>query len=273
MNSLKQEKVALLQKQADIARGKNGGASGTAQEQFSADTALATGQKQVVDLEGQQAARQASLKLKLAQEEADGEEQIAKKAIADRLVSENQGVAAVNAAIQKKIAAEQVYQQTVQAIDSLSEKQKEDLLNRSVEAVKKFNTQIAVDTQSAADKSLETARQNLNQITSVLGGALTGMIGTHEKLRDAERKLLLGIINDFASAAEKIAANWLATIGPLAALGGGAAGGLGAGAGLLGGVLHTIGIPGFASGSWELPRDMIAQVHAGEMILPKAQAD
>jgi hypothetical protein len=48
--------------------------------------------------------------------------------------------------------------------------------------------------------------------------------------------------------------------------------GSGADGGLLGGLFSLLPLPAFASGAWSLPTDMIAQVHAGETIVPAGPA-
>jgi hypothetical protein len=54
---------------------------------------------------------------------------------------------------------------------------------------------------------------------------------------------------------------------------GGTGGGKSSGGGGMGSMVSALVQGSFATGAWNLPTDMVAQVHKGEMIIPAAQAE
>ncbi|MHB8885805.1 MAG: hypothetical protein ACYC5H_12160 [Methylovirgula sp.] len=169
-------------------------------------------------------------------------------------------------------------------------------------------------------------RRTFDQIGSSVSSAIMGMIEGHETLRQAERKVLLGILQDFIQARIRMVADWAAGVAAqvtatqvgeaaktmavttgvaarTAAEAGGASASLAASAagmiqqivadaraafagvfaflapvlgpaaaGPAAAAMGTVtGMASFAVGSWQLPSDMVAQVHQGEMIVPAAQ--
>ena len=168
-------------------------------------------------------------------------------------------------------------------------------------------------------------RRTFEQIGSSVSSAIMRMIEGHESLRQAARKVLLNILQDFIQAQVRMVADWAAGVATqvmttqagetakttavaagvaarTAAEVGGAASSLAASAagmiqqiiadaraafagvfaflapvlgpaaaGPAAAAMGTVtGMASFAVGSWQLPSDMIAQVHQGEMIVPAA---
>jgi hypothetical protein len=179
---------------------------------------------------------------------------------------------------------------------------------------------------SATKEIYSDFRRTFDQIASSVSSNIMSMIEGHEKLRQAAKKVLLSIIQDFISARIRTVADWLAgqaanvvattaaqtqqtaaVVTSQAAQTTAVATGTGARAaaaatgqtavlaadakGVFGGIFSFLApIMGpaaagpaaggagvvmsggsYAIGSWELPSDVIAQVHQGEMIVPAAQ--
>jgi hypothetical protein len=178
---------------------------------------------------------------------------------------------------------------------------------------------------SATKEIYNDFRRTFDQIASSVSSNIMSMIEGHEKLRQAAKKVLLSIIQNFISARIKTVADWLAgqaanvvattaaqtqqtaaVVTSQAAQTAAVATGTGARAaaaatgqtaalsadakGVFGGIFSFLApIMGpaaagpaaggaglvlggsFATGAWELPSDVIAQVHQGEMIVPAAQ--
>lgn len=215
------------------------------------------------------------------------------------------------------------YQQGTVAY-AVSQRQIEELASQS--ALRMREIERSVTQQINSDY-----RHTFEQIGSSVSSSIMGMITGHMKLRDAARNVLLQIIQSFAQAKVKMAADWLASIaaqtaatqageaaktaavtaGAAARAGAEAAGSAGSNAATINSILKTItasasetfaGIFGFLSpvlgpaaagpaaagaaavqatagsiasydtGAWSLPSDMVAQVHAGEMIIPAGPA-
>lgn len=194
-----------------------------------------------------------------------------------------------------------------------------DLANQG--ALRRAQIELAYNRQIYSDY-----RRTFDQIGNSVSSAIMGMIEGHERLRQAARKILLGMIQDFISTGIRMIADHAAVIamqaaqtvaGQMAQTSAVAAGvaartsaqGAGAAASLAtaaASMIETIiadsraafagvfgflapvmgpaaagpaaaamgvvaGMASFAVGSWQLPSDMVAQVHQGEMIVPAAQ--
>ncbi|QBR71914.1 hypothetical protein CU048_12250 [Beijerinckiaceae bacterium] len=261
-------------------------------------------------------------------------------AVEAKVITEAEGAKKRIALINEEMVAEKAHYTTLAQLYSSIKRQSlnSETAEKQREAQRKADETTANGARAVArvqikeqERVLESYRQTYGEIASIIGGALVGMIGSQQKLLDAARQVSLGLINMFASAAEKMAADWLAlqtknalqafasqqeitaaTVAGIAARmsaeGGGAiasaavnsvavmkaifasagetfAGIFGflapvmgpAAAGPAGAGMATVlgvagGMASFAKGSWELPRDMIAQVHKGEMIVPAGPA-
>jgi hypothetical protein len=132
----------------------------------------------------------------------------------------------------------------------------------------------------AARSGLDSWQGTLNFIGTSLDTVLKGVLLGTQTWREAMAKIFADLAVSFAEQLAMMLVDWaafqLAIGGASAAAGGG--GLLGGIAGLFGGAAAGGGGAGalgdagalamFQAGTWSVPRDMIALVHAGEMILP-----
>jgi hypothetical protein len=114
----------------------------------------------------------------------------------------------------------------------------------------------------------ETWSAVTGQLNSAITSALTG------KSRNAGRQFAQNLAMDTANALLTSLETALKQAFLNSAAGTALSGILGSagGGGLFTTIFHAIGIPGFAAGAWDLPSDMIARVHQGEMIVPAGPA-
>lgn len=122
------------------------------------------------------------------------------------------------------------------------------------------STKRRLQTQTNLQKSqAQQFNQMWDQMTGQLNGAIMSALTGRSK--DAGRQFAMQLANDVGNMLLKAVENSLKNAilaGPLGSVFTGLAG--------------AIGLTGFASGSWELPHDMVAQVHKGEMIVPAGPA-
>ncbi|WP_026607098.1 hypothetical protein [Methylocapsa acidiphila] len=123
-----------------------------------------------------------------------------------------------------------------------------------------------------AKKAQQPFDQGWSAVTGQLNSAITSAL--IQGNRSAGRQFAVQLAEDVGNSLLTSMENAIKTALQNSAIGSllGGAGGGGGGSGIFGSILHAIGIPGFATGAWELPGDMIAQVHQGEMIVPAGPA-
>jgi hypothetical protein len=109
--------------------------------------------------------------------------------------------------------------------------------------------------EQAQDSQMQYARAIENSFSQMGDAFVQG-----GKLADQFKSIAINALRQVARAALSSLGNSL--------FGGGAA----SGGGFLSGILNAI-LPSFAVGSYNVPRDMTANIHKGEMIIPAAQAE
>jgi len=130
---------------------------------------------------------------------------------------------------------------------------------------------IAASNEAAAQKTTKDWQAGLNVIDRSLDTMLKGVLEGTQTWQQAMGRLFDNLALAFIEAVVKMMVQWAAYLALTAAGSGGVAnpftgGGLG---GLVGGIASGIGgLIGFDSGAWSVPADMVAIVHAGEMVLP-----
>jgi len=114
-----------------------------------------------------------------------------------------------------------------------------------------------------------------NVIDRSLDTMLKGVLVGTQTWQQAMARLFDNLALAFIEAVAKMTVQWTAWLALTATLGASpVANPFAAGAGGLGGIIGGIGgLLGFAGGAWAVPQDMIAVVHAGEMILPAGLAE
>jgi len=95
-------------------------------------------------------------------------------------------------------------------------------------------------------------------ISGPLGNALSGMLLHGKGVFESLKGFFTSLAESFIQHVAEMIAQWIALKVVMATTGGG---------GLFG------FMPGFASGSWEIPRDTVAYLHRGEMVVPAAPAE
>jgi len=187
-----------------------------------------------------------------------------KAAVQEKTISFSKGAQEIIDLYKKEEAADTAHYGKLSSLYTDDLTKFREYSQKKAEVDAEYAKKIADEQAKATEKVAAQYQQVFGSVTSTVATAFTGIITQHQKLRDAVRNVLDSIIGMFAQAVAKIVANWLAQMALLALPGG------------IGGIatlaLGAIGLPAFASGSWELPNDMIAQVHKGEMIIPAAQA-
>lgn len=137
-----------------------------------------------------------------------------------------------------------------------------------------LETALPAGSRAAAEewqKSLDVIDRSLD---TMLKGVLTGT----QSWQQAMDRLFSNLAVSFIEAIMKMMVQWAAFEALTQAFGIGAAGSpvanpFAVGAGGIGGVIGQIGsgiggILGLADGAWSVPQDMLAVVHAGEMVVP-----
>jgi hypothetical protein len=108
--------------------------------------------------------------------------------------------------------------------------------------------------------------------TGAIGTMLQGILQGTQTWQEAMANLFQNMAMAFINAVIQMIAQWLvfqAITGIMSIFGGGLPGLGSAGSSIIG---HA-GMAGFAVGAWEVPGDMIAQIHKGEMIVPADHAE
>jgi hypothetical protein len=107
--------------------------------------------------------------------------------------------------------------------------------------------------------------QALNIIGQSFDTMLKGVLLGTQTWQEAMQRVFQNLALSFIEAVAQMILQW----GAFALLGAPIANPFASGAGGIGGLIGGIGsILGFAGGTWSVPADMLAVVHAGEMIIP-----
>jgi hypothetical protein len=264
-----QARITALQKEVDDAKRLYGAKS---QEAMAAENkltqAIQEAEQQRIQIEKQAAdqsikvaddnykLQEAQLKLSVTQRKMTVQDET--KALID---AENQRYEAVKAALEKILADEKLTdQQRTQVMDQLVQKQTQHLTNLT-----NINTR---DAQQSARQWQQFSSSVGNSFASAVGSVLQGTA----TIGGAFQKMASQMVLSWIEAIVRMIAEWavleVVTEGNAGSLvqfmsGGGA----GKGGGGLGGIFGS-----FASGAWNLPSDMLAMVHQGEMIIPSQDA-
>lgn len=117
--------------------------------------------------------------------------------------------------------------------------------------------------------SLADPVKALNIIGQSFDTMLRGVLLGTQTWQEAMQRVFQNLALSFIEAVAKMMLEWAAFTlagAPFASPFAEGAGGLG---GAIGGIAHGLGaIVGFAGGAWSVPADMLAVVHAGEMVIP-----
>ena len=135
----------------------------------------------------------------------------------------------------------------------------------------RVDTEIARAQQEAAKQNEQTFKAATDLISRDLDTMLTGILQGTESLQEALAKVFENIAVSFVEAVIKMMVQWAAF--EVLTQGFGVAGLVNPMSGGFGGVVAgALGIKSYDVGSWSIPSDQMAFVHAGEMILPEQQA-
>jgi hypothetical protein len=142
-------------------------------------------------------------------------------------------------------------------------------LGPTVKAVGEDFTAASAQMVQAPDSAVSAWRGAAGSLETTFDGMLKGVLLGTQTWQEGLQRIFANVVASFAEMAANMAIEWAATGLGAAASSGGIFGALG---GLLGGGGGDAGAIGelamFATGAWSIPRDMVALVHAGEMILP-----
>lgn len=262
-----------LQGQLDIAQKALPGVTGRfgagSQEEIAAQTQIAQIQTQIKAQEQADAAATARVKYENDLEATDKQKANIQELAKANVLSYAAQIAAAKEAAARKTSIEQEYVNEIKRIYGEGVPEYRRAMQQQSVVARQINQQLVNDTKKANEEIEASFKKVAESIATTMSSALMRVIERTGNFRDMFRSVVQDIAQMFLQAVTKMIADWAALQAATAFIGtgGGAAGGL------IGGLLHGIGIPGFATGAWELPRDTLAQVHAGEMIIPAAHAD
>jgi hypothetical protein len=185
-------------------------------------------------------------------------------------------VAAENAkfsAIAASIAREQGLYKEDETEYGVFQDEKEKALQAHLAAMDKLETQYAQESKKSAAQSAQQWKEALSPVGTAFDQVMSGMLEKGETFTTALDKAFVNLATSFIEQVLKMIAQWLAFEALTAAFGTslGIANPFAAGASGLGGLIGA-GIASLDTGAWSIPRDMLAIVHQGEMVIPQAQA-
>jgi hypothetical protein len=166
----------------------------------------------------------------------------------------------VKAALNQEIAAVQAAYAKELQLAGLTATQKTALRREEALTVAKINDQMVAEERKAADQAQAQWKKIGDGIAGLLDSQVDGLIRGTTSVAQAFDNMAASAIEDLIKIGIKLAAE-AAAMEIMNVVTGGEFGGVGL---LLG------GLPSFDVGSWSVPRDTLAQIHAGEMIVPAA---
>ena len=175
----------------------------------------------------------------------------AKKSLAD-FNTETERRQKISLMMPKEQAGMEAYYKTLDLAQKAGIKNAEDIAEKN---------RTVAESNYAIKEAQDEARRSAQLLTDKLSDGLTSAIMDFKNAGDAASQFAKSI-------ASMIIQKSIAT--PIAnALTGGSSGG----GGIIGSLFSSMGLPSFAVGSPNIPNDMVAQIHKGEMIIPRVQAD
>jgi hypothetical protein len=213
--------------------------------------------------------------IKAAQEGLTLKETIWNGEVAAHKMSKEQELQMVIQATNQEYAAELVLLEKEKALQGQKPAQIQEINNKIEQLEAKHTLTMVKLNQQAAQESMQAWENFFEPFNSQFNSAFKGLITGTENFQKIWKSALTDILMAFIQNGEKMVEQWAIDTGIMAALSAAlnaATGGLGGILGSVAGVMKIAPPGGFATGAWELPRDMIAQVHAGEMIVPAGPA-
>jgi len=181
-----------------------------------------------------------------------------------------QETAQLEAVETQRAAAETQLYQKLQTIWGEGTNQFRDAQNKIDQIASESAARRAKIEQENAKKTEQSFDQGFDTVTGQLNSAITSALSGQGRNagRQFAQNLAMDVENSLLTSVETALKNAI-----MNSMGSSITSFLGSGGGnIFSAVFHMVGLPGFASGAWSLPSDMIAQVHAGEMIVPAGPA-
>jgi hypothetical protein len=212
-------------------------------------------------------ARRAAIQEQIKLNDEHYKEEIEKAQAAAKMfqISETQKTALINAAIQARVRADEWWLDQEKKIYGLSVKDLQDIENQKKQVNAEANNEMLRNDQAANEQRVAAWKSAADSMASAFNGQLRQLLAGQESFTKAMTNMFAQMIEQMLAKLVTLIAEWLVL--DIVSGGSAAAGGGGASfAGLAGKMF------GFAGGAWDLPHDMIAQVHKGEMIIPASLA-
>jgi hypothetical protein len=135
-----------------------------------------------------------------------------------KLISEDQRIAAVRAAIDEEYGAEKALLQRELSLESQKPQQRQAILNRLKQLEDKHGEDIQRLSFRAAEEAVRPWHALVDQMSSSLSGSITGMIEGTKRLSDAVRDMARAVLRQFVQMGVGAVAEWTKGIATQVAL-------------------------------------------------------
>ena len=205
-----------------------------------------------------EAEAESKYEIQLLQQNAQATTDMLNKELAEKKITMSQWLASTKDALADEAQDVQATYEAEMKIVGLTSKQIIDIKREEAAKLKEIAHEMAEAEDKAAKQSAASWKAAGDQVAGIFNSQVDGLLHGTETFAAAFKNMMTSAIEDIIKELIKLAAEAAAVKLLMPAFGG---------TSLLGGL-----IPGFAVGAWELPSDTIAQVHAGEMIVPAGPA-